>query len=97
MNRSLPRPPLAWTLETLEWEDLPAVTDPLGQRVAAITAPCAPDAPRRAERADAAARPPAWMVTGIDDPFREPLHGLAVREMDEPALFRRFFGPAEER
>jgi hypothetical protein len=97
MTRPLRRPPAVWTLETLEWEDLPALTDPLGRRLAAITAPTAGDASGGTPRTHDAARPPAWVVTGIDDPFREPLHGLAVREMDEPALIRRFFGPTEER
>lgn len=69
-------------LETLRWEELPAVSDPLGRRAAALKVP-----------RERAATPPAWEVTGVDsDPFRQPLEGLAVREVDEPELFRRFFG-----
>lgn len=75
-------PSSPWTLETLRWEELPAISDPLGRRVAALAA--------TRERGSA---PPAWEVTGVDsDPFRQPLDGLAVREIDEPELFRRFFG-----
>jgi hypothetical protein len=40
----------------------------------------------------------AWGVTmpaclePAPQPFLEPLHGLAMREVDEPELFRHFFG-----
>ncbi len=47
---------------------------------------------------------PIWAETmpapfdAFDDPitrFREPLEGLAMRDIDEPEIFRVFFGDAE--
>lgn len=51
-------------------------------------------------RGDAAARHQPWDITmpaGLDgtplaQPFDEPLDGMAIREVVEPAVFRRFFG-----
>jgi hypothetical protein len=52
----------------------------------------------RTERAHAGT--PTWAETmpasfdSFDEPatFREPLEGLAVRDIDEPEIFRAFFG-----
>ena len=46
---------------------------------------------------------PAWaetmpaMFDGVDEPvsFREPLEGLSMRDLDEPEIFRLFFGEPE--
>jgi hypothetical protein len=46
---------------------------------------------------------PAWAETmpaefdAVDEPmaFREPLEGLSMRDIDEPEIFRLFFGDVE--
>lgn len=56
---------------------------------------------RRTEMANADV--PSWAETmpaefdGLDEPvmFREALEGLAVRDIDEPEIFRVFFGETE--
>jgi hypothetical protein len=56
---------------------------------------------RRTEAANADV--PSWAETmpadfdALDEPvmFREALEGLAVRDIDEPEIFRVFFGEAE--
>jgi len=49
---------------------------------------------------DAAQRQQPWDITmpaglasvPLAQPFDEPLHGMAIREVQEPSVFRRFFG-----
>ncbi|HEY0855711.1 MAG TPA: hypothetical protein VGE16_01560 [Albitalea sp.] len=51
-------------------------------------------------RGDAEARHQPWDITmpaglhgaPLTQPFDEPLDGMAIREVVEPAVFRRFFG-----
>lgn len=82
----------AWSADALEWEDLPSLSDSLAQRLV-----------RLGERHSAAHRPEpvaSWTATmpaQLDpplrsEPFREALAGLAVREVNEPDVFRHFFG-----
>ncbi len=65
----------------IEWEELPSLAQrvrPLGAM--ASTTPW--DATRPAELEPAS----------ISQPFREPLEGVAIREVTEPDVFRHFFG-----
>lgn len=82
----------AWSADALEWEDLPSLSDSLAQRLI-----------RLGERHSATSRSvptggwaptlPAELEPPMrSQPFREPLEGLAVREVTEPDVFRHFFG-----
>jgi len=67
---------------SIEWEELPS----LAQRVRPSTAvhtgvPWDATLPAELERPAPASQP-----------FREPLHGVAIREVLEPDVFRHFFG-----
>ncbi len=65
----------------IEWEELPS----LAQRVRAnvVGSPTVPwDATRPAE----------LETTPVSPPFREAMHGVAIREVIEPDVFRHFFG-----
>jgi len=64
----------------IEWEELPSLAGSLAKRPAANQVPW--DATRPAEL-DAV--PPS-------QPFREPVDGMAIREVHEPDVFRHFFG-----
>ena len=64
----------------IEWEELPSLAGSLAQRIVAATSPW--DSTRPAELDDAAP----------SQPFREPVHGVAIREVNEPDIFRHFFG-----
>ena len=66
----------------IEWEELPSLAGSLAKRLAAATqAPW--DATRPAE---------LEALTVPSQPFREPVNGLAIREVNEPDVFRHFFG-----
>ncbi len=77
-----PRGALQARRDVIEWEDMPS----LHERV------------RRSEFGPSAS--PAWNATrpiGLWEappptPFREVLHGLHVREIDEDEVFQHFFG-----
>lgn len=65
----------------IEWEELPSLADSLAQRiVAATTSPWD------------STRPAALDMTVPSQPFREPVVGVAIREVNEPDVFRHFFG-----
>ncbi len=79
---------------TIEWEDTPSLAPrmvPMDMR---------PAAPTPTLRAQAADFNTAWGVTmpaHLDTtpqpaPFRETIRGLVTREVDEPELFKHFFG-----
>ena len=67
---------------SIEWEELPS----LAQRVRPSTA-VHTGVPWDATRPADLERP-----TPPSQPFREPLHGVAIREVLEPEVFRHFFG-----
>lgn len=80
----------------LEWDQLPILTDSIAQRLALVL---------ERHRRDTAAHDAAqqrWTSTQaaefdalpLSSPFREASQGLAMREVDEPAVFRYFFGAA---
>ena len=65
----------------IEWEELPSLAGSLAKRIAAATQP-----PWDATR-------PAELEAAVpSQPFREPVNGLAIREVNEPDVFRHFFG-----
>jgi hypothetical protein len=65
----------------IEWEELPSLAGSLGKRIATAT-----NAPWDATC-------PAELDTAAPStPFREPVDGVAVREVNEPDVFRHFFG-----
>jgi len=65
----------------IEWEELPSLAGSLARRLAAAT-----NAPWDATR-------PAELEVAVpSQPFREPVNGLAMREVNEPDVFRHFFG-----
>ena len=65
----------------IEWEELPSLAGSLAKRLA-VTNQTPWDATRPAELE--AAVP--------SQPFREPVNGMAIREVNEPDVFRHFFG-----
>ena len=100
--RVAPSPPGA-----IEWEELPSLADTLAERLVVLgtrhrDAVAAARARAAAfERIAASGRPwdptrPAELEPApvLTEPFREPLEGLAVREVREPEIFRLFFGRA---
>jgi len=65
----------------IEWEELPSLAASLAKRLAAAT-----QAPWDATR-------PAELEAAVpSQPFREPVNGMAIREGNEPDVFRHFFG-----
>ena len=65
----------------IEWEELPSLAGSLAKRIAAAT-----NAPWDATR-------PAELEAPVpSQPFREPVDGMAIREVNEPDVFRHFFG-----
>jgi hypothetical protein len=80
----------------LEWDQLPILSDSIAQRLALLL---------ERHRRDTAARDASaqhWTRTQaaefdalpLSSPFHEATRGLAMREMDEPAVFSYFFGAA---
>ena len=88
----------------IEWEELPSLADSLAERLVVLgsrhrDAIAAARARALAfERAAAlrqawdATRPAELEPTRSPQPFAEPLQGLSLREVDEPDVFRHFFG-----
>ena len=65
----------------IEWEELPSLAGSLAKRIATAT-----QAPWDATR-------PAELEAAVpSQPFREPVNGLVIREVNEPDVFRHFFG-----
>ncbi len=73
------RPPLAGGIE---WEELPSLAGQRDARTANTAGHTVWDSTRPAELEPAIA----------SGPFREPLEGIAIREVVEPDVFRHFFG-----
>lgn len=95
-HQDIARQHTVWSADALEWEELPSLADSLAQRLVML-----------GERHSAAQRPGApgrWAATlpaeleppPPSEPFREVLGGLAIREVNEPDVFRHFFGAALE-
>ena len=87
----------------IEWEELPSLAGSLGDRLVIvghrrIGAAAEAARMRNAPLAPTAGTPwdstrPAELETEVVSlPFREPLEGVAIREVNEPDVFRHFFG-----
>jgi hypothetical protein len=65
----------------IEWEELPSLAGSLDKR------------PNAARQTPWDATRPAELDAAVpSQPFREPVNGLAIREVNEPDVFRHFFG-----
>lgn len=90
-----PRHHRAMHRDTIEWEEMPSLAP---RMVPMNLHPAAPQRP--VVRSEASDFNSAWGITMPADldtpaqptPFRETIRGLATREMDEPELFKHFFG-----
>ncbi len=88
----------------IEWEELPSLADTLAERLVVLGTRHrdAIEAARSRAATFERVASGAWDATRPADlepqrppqPFREPLHGMAVREVIEPDVFRHFFGTA---
>ncbi len=84
----------AWRSDAIEWEELPSLADSLAQRLIVL------GERHRSLAGDGAAAMRDWVVTQAAEldapppsgPFHEALEGLAIREVNEPEVFRHFFG-----
>jgi hypothetical protein len=66
---------------SIEWEELPSLAQRVRQQTG-VPAGAAWDSTRPAE----------LDLPAPSQPFREPLKGVAIREVLEPDVFRHFFG-----
>ena len=88
----------------IEWEELPSLADSLTERLVVLGTrhrDAIAAAKARASAFERAAvsshawdstRPAAFEPDRPSQPFREPLDGMAIREVVEPDVFRHFFG-----
>lgn len=78
-------------LGAIEWEDMPSLVALVAERKAAAHG----DVQRLRASAGQAwdeTRPSEFDAASDSQPFREPISGLAIREVCEPDVFRHFFG-----
>jgi hypothetical protein len=90
----------------IEWEELPSLADSLAERLVVLgtrhrdAIAAARSRAMAFERAASmghvwdATRPAELEPARPPQPFVEPLAGLSLREVDEPDVFRHFFGKA---
>jgi len=90
----------------IEWEELPSLADSLAERLVVLGTRHRDAIAAARSRAmafeRAASMGQAWDATRPAElepgppprPFVEPLQGLSLREVDEPDVFRHFFGRA---
>jgi hypothetical protein len=85
----------------IEWEELPSLADSLADRLVILgNRRIGAAAARLRAGSVAGTAGPVWDSTRpaeleaavVSAPFREPLQGVAIREVDEPDVFRHFFG-----
>lgn len=88
----------------IEWEELPSLADSLSARLIARGHVAKVAEPRQrpplsihheqdhASAAWDATRPAALDTSPPEQPFREPVKGVAIREVHAPEVFRHFFG-----
>ena len=88
MNHAFNPPPLPGSRKpdmSIDWEFLPSLSHLLDRKETAIH-----EAPVWAET-----MPAEFDTMAQSDPFHEPLEGLSIREVNEPDIFKAFFGDAE--
>jgi hypothetical protein len=83
----------------IEWEELPSLAASLADRMVMLGKHRIGAAARSRSGEFAATgspwdstRPAELEATVASSPFREPLEGVAIREVNEPDVFRHFFG-----
>jgi hypothetical protein len=85
----------------IEWEELPSLAGSLADRLVMLGNHHIGTAAARFRSGAAAptagtpwdsTRPAELEATVVSQPFREPLQGVAIREVNEPDIFRHFFG-----
>jgi hypothetical protein len=89
----------------IEWEELPSLAGSLAERLVILGNRKLGEAAASAARLGASGgfvpsagtpwdstRPAELEATVASTPFREPLQGVAMREVNEPDVFRHFFG-----
>lgn len=88
MNHAFTPPPLPATRKpdmSIDWEVLPSLSHLLDRKE-----PAGHDAPVWAET-----MPADFDAMQQSDPFQEPLKGLDIREVNEPEIFKAFFGDVD--
>lgn len=76
----------------IEWEELPSLAGSLSARLVGLGRRLEQSAMGSGASPWDATRPAALERDRPATPFREPMQGMAVREVEEPDLFRHFFG-----
>ena len=88
----------------IEWEELPSLADSLADRLVILGNRHLGEAAANAARVQASGftpiagtpwdstRPADLETAIVSSPFREPIDGVAMREVLEPDVFRHFFG-----
>jgi hypothetical protein len=85
----------------IEWEELPSLADSLADRLVILGNHRIGAAAARLRSGNGAGtagspwdstRPAELEIAVVSAPFREPLEGVAIREVNEPDVFRHFFG-----
>lgn len=74
----------------IEWEELPSLAGSLASRLVSLG--LRRDGSSSASQPWDATRPAALDSLPAPKPFREPLAGCAVREVEDHDVFRHFFG-----
>jgi hypothetical protein len=81
--------------DSIEWEELPSSCQTAPPVLYTIPTPQAANPVEAANQFNngwSNTLPADLVETPLPQPFIEPLQGLAMREMNEPELFRHFFG-----
>lgn len=111
MNHSQPKQYLASAHravaygETIEWEELPSFANSLSRRLVPRGSLARPSADTTSDFETSSVFASPWnttMAAELDtlppsQPFREALSGLVMREVNEPDVFRHFFGRSTDR
>jgi hypothetical protein len=82
--------------DAIEWEELPSLADSLTQRRQPLgmerALAATPHEPTHFNSAWTNTMPADLVDMPPTEPFRETLRGLETREVNEPEVFRHFFG-----
>lgn len=81
---------VACDADAIEWEELPSMADSLRERLVVLGQQHAGFGPT--EASVWATTMPAGLAPVAEPVFAEVVQGLAVREVNEPDVFRHFFG-----